>query len=466
MLYLNLDEFKNSLKEIVEYNEGGTSRIISEEKLRYELIDRLIYNAVFNGDVEISANCRYLIRTAAPLLGIYPSSIHDLYMAIGKGKYTGFTVPAINIRGMTYDVAQQIFEVVLKENVGPFIFEIARSEIGYTNQWPSEYSVAILAAAIKKGYKGPVFIQGDHFQVKAKIFKENENLEIEAIKVLIKDAIDSGFYNIDVDTSTLVDLSYDTIDEQQRLNYEICALFTKHIRDLEPEGITVSVGGEIGEVGGKNSTPEELRGFMDGYLRVLKKEGDYTGISKISVQTGTAHGGVPLPDGTIAKVKLDFSVLETLGEIAKKEYGIGGVVQHGASTLPDELFHKFPEVKTLEIHLATGFQNIIYDHPAFPSEFKDEIYNLLRTKFIGDKKEGQTDEQFIYKTRKKGFGPFKKKFWDLPDDVKKPIMRSLYDKFHFLFEKLGTFNTRNVVEESIKPVFHKISLDREKDMVK
>ena len=43
------------------------------------------------------------------------------------------------------------------------------------------------------------------------------------------------------------------------------------IRDLEPAGITISVGGEIGEVGGKNSTVEELRAFMDGYREVLEK---------------------------------------------------------------------------------------------------------------------------------------------------------------------------------------------------
>jgi len=43
------------------------------------------------------------------------------------------------------------------------------------------------------------------------------------------------------------------------------------IRDLEPDGITISVGGEIGEVGGKNSTVEELQAFMEGYLEELKK---------------------------------------------------------------------------------------------------------------------------------------------------------------------------------------------------
>lgn len=81
---------------------------------------------------------------------------------------------------MTYDVARQIFRVANKHNVGAFIFEIAKSEIGYTFQRPSEYASCVLAAAIKEGYKGPVFIQGDHFQFNAKsmqkILKRNFRL--------------------------------------------------------------------------------------------------------------------------------------------------------------------------------------------------------------------------------------------------------------------------------------------------
>jgi fructose/tagatose bisphosphate aldolase len=225
---------------------------------------------------------------------------------------------------------------------------------------------------------------------------------------------------------------------------------TAFIREIEPEGVTISVGGEIGHIGGKNSTPEEFEAFMEGYLEELKKLGDFAGISKISVQTGTEHGGVPLPDGSIAKVKLDFSVLEKIGEVARKKYSMAGAVQHGASTLPDELFHKFPEVKTVEIHLATGFQNIIYDH--LPEDFKQEIYSWLKTELKNEWKEGWTEEQFIYKTRKKAFGKFKKEFWDLPADVKEKIMESLQKKFRFLFEQLGVYGTKEVVEKYVKPV--------------
>ncbi|TCK06711.1 class II fructose-bisphosphate aldolase [Phorcysia thermohydrogeniphila] len=443
-------ELKEALKGIVEVGKDRV-KVLDEQKVRDELIDRLVYTAVF-GDEKEKACCRWLIRALALELDIVPASIHDLYVNGMAKEELGrwFTVPAMNIRGMTYDVMRQIFKIAVQEDMGAFILEIAKSEIGYTDQRPAEYTACTLAAAIKEGYRGPVFIQGDHFQFNAKKYAEDPEKELEAIKALTKEAIEADFYNIDIDPSTLVDYSKETLKEQQYHNYVNTAKMTAFIREIEPEGVTISVGGEIGHIGGKNSTPEEFEAFMEGYLEELKKLGDFAGISKISVQTGTEHGGVPLPDGSIAKVKLDFSVLEKIGEVARKKYSMAGAVQHGASTLPDELFHKFPEVKTAEIHLATGFQNIIYDH--LPEDFKQEIYNWLKTELKNEWKEGWTEEQFIYKTRKKAFGKFKKEFWDLPADVKEKIMESLEKKFRFLFEQLGVYGTKEVVEKYVKPV--------------
>ncbi|MGA1875488.1 MAG: class II fructose-bisphosphate aldolase, partial [bacterium] len=357
---------------------------------------------------------------------------------------------AINLRGLTYDVAQAIIKSAIKNESKSFIFEIAKSEIGYTFQKPAEYASLCLAAAIKAGFIGPLFIQGDHFQVNAKNYKENPEAEIDGLKSLIKEAIEAGFYNIDIDSSTLVDLSKPTIKEQQRDNYTIAAQLTAYIRQIQPKGITVSVGGEIGEVGGKNSTPEELTAFMEGYKETLRRlDPEMEGISKISVQTGTSHGGVVLPDGSIAEVKLDFNTLEALSRLAREKYGLAGAVQHGASTLPDEAFHRFPETETAEVHLATGFQNLVYESKALPAKLKADIYEWLKVNCAKEWKEGQTEEQFIYKTRKKGFGPFKKEFWMLSPEIKQHISQELEDKLDFLFKKLNAHNNKLLVEKYI-----------------
>ncbi|HIQ25227.1 MAG TPA: aldolase [Persephonella sp.] len=443
----NIDELTKIVSKAVEIKEDGVD-IKDENKLRDTVIDDLIYTAVFSEDDNIKENAKKLIRDIANEFGAIASSIHTLYRAMGRGEVRDFTTPAVNIRGMTYDVARQIFKVALKHDVGAFIFEIAKSEIGYTFQRPSEYASAVLAAAIKEGYKGPVFIQGDHFQFNAKKYAENPEKELQVIKDLTEEAIKAGFYNIDIDPSTLVDYSKETLKKQQYDNYINTAKMTKFIRDIEPEGITVSIGAEIGHIGGKNSTVEEFEAFMEGYLEALPE--NMEGISKMSVQTGTEHGGVPLPDGSIAEVKLDFNVLKDIGKVAREKYQLGGTVQHGASTLPDELFDKFPSSNCCEIHLATGFQNIMYD--LIPEDFKNEIYNWIKTELKNEWKEGWTEEQFIYKTRKKGFGPFKYQWWTLDKEVKEKILKALYDKFEFLFEKLDVFNTREYVEKYIKPV--------------
>jgi fructose/tagatose bisphosphate aldolase len=377
--------------------------------------------------------------------GIYPSSIHDFYMARGRGEFGGFTVPAINLRSMTYDLARAIFRVGEKNGSGAFIFEIARSEIGYTDQAPIEYASMVLAAAIKEGYSGPVFIQGDHFQVNAAKFKENPDKEIESLKTLIGNAISSGFYNIDIDSSTLVEVSKPDLKEQQLLNYEVCARLTQFIRRVEPRGITISVGGEIGEIGHQNSTSEDLRAFMAGLEDKLDK--GLAGISKISIQTGTTHGGVVLPDGSIAQIKLDFRTLKALSEVARREYGLAGAVQHGASTLPPEAFHKFVECGTAEVHLATAFQNMIYESGHFPKDQKKRMYEWLRVNVAIEAKQGETEEQFIYKTRKKALGPFKKEIMGLPQHTRDAIAAEIETKFDFLVKQLNVVNKRALVNK-------------------
>ena len=452
----DVNELKKSLIGVVDVVEGPSGRdgwqkatATDPAKLRASVIDTLVYESVFNSSEEVKARSRWLIRQLAGNLGAGSSSIQGLYDAFGRGEVKGFTVPAVNIRGITYDFARAMFRVAKRNKIGPFVFEIAKSEMGYTGQRPAEYSACVLAAAIKEGYSGPVFIQGDHFQFNAKKFAQDPKKEIEVIRSLIKEAVEAEFYNIDIDSSTLVDLSKKTTEDQQRNNFELAAEMTSLIREIEPKGMTISVGGEIGEVGGKNSTPEEFRVYMKGYVDTLdsQKHGAKT-ISKISVQTGSSHGGVPLPDGTVAQVKIDFNVLQAISEIARNEYGMAGAVQHGASTLPEELFDKFPGVGTAEIHLATGFQNLLYD--IFPKDFRESIYDYLRKNMSDEKKPDMTDEQFIYKTRKKGFGPFKQQMWSLGKDWLDKANENLEKRFEFLFSKLNVQNTKDTVDKFVQ----------------
>lgn len=430
--------------------EGTTVRVTDETKFRANVGKLVEKSALASGDA--AGWARYLVRAAALELGIFPASIHDLYTARGRGDVPmTFTTPAFNLRALSYHAARAMFRAANKIDAGAFIFEIARSEIGYTAQRPAEYSTNILAAAIAEGFKGPVFIQGDHFQVSAKKYSADAAGELKSVKDLTVEAISAGFYNIDIDTSTLVDINKTTVPEQQTLNYQLSAQMSAFVREHEPKGVTISIGGEIGEVGGHNSTEEELRAYMDGYNSEMKKLAPKKpGLSKISIQTGTSHGGTVLADGSLAKVTIDFDVLRDLSRVVRKDYGMGGTVQHGASTLPEENFNQFVQNEAIEVHLATNFMTMFFDN--IPADFRKEMYAWLDVNSAGDRKEGMTDEQFYYKARKNAVGPFKVKSYALPEDAKAGLGRAWEAQFDKLFDLLGMKDTKKFTDKFIKPV--------------
>lgn len=437
-------------RAIYEISDNGGLVIKSPQKLIAQTVDVLVWNAVFGANDEVRSTARWIIRRAALELGAIPSSVQGLYEARGRKECGGFTVPAINIRGLTYDVARAVFRAALRLKAGAFIFELSRNESNLSDQKPPEYATVVLAAALKEGYEGPVFIQGDHYQANAHRFSKDPDAELQAIRDFAAESISSGYFNIDLDASTLVDMNKPGVREQQRTNFEITAKLAAYVRSIEPQGVTVSVGGEIGEVGRQNSTVEELAAFMDGFVAALSKSaGKKKGLSKISVQTGTTHGGVVLPDGTMAQVAIDFETLRNLSAAARDRYGMAGAVQHGASTLPSDAFQKFPECETAEVHLATEFQNLIFENPAFPRDLKDVIYKYLRKTYANEKKPGDTEEQFIYKARTRAFGPFKRKLWELPAGVRSGIADDLEKKFAFLFERLNVRHTAELVKKTV-----------------
>jgi fructose/tagatose bisphosphate aldolase len=445
-------ELVEKTKATVTIGPDGSLTIKNEQGLRTAM-DEIVRAAVF-GDDDAKVSARWLIRAVAQKLGSCPASIQAYYAERARGKYARTTVPAINVRGMSYDFIRAIFRAAKKKETGAVIIELAKSESSYTSQKPSEFATVILAAAIRESFNQPVFIQGDHYQVKMKNYQADPKKELDSLKSFIKESVDSGYFNIDIDTSTTVLIDKPTLDEQQHYNSLITAQLTSFIREIEPKGVTVSVGGEIGEIGKKNSNPDEVVAYMKGVRRELDKiKSGIVGPSKISVQTGTSHGGVVKADGTIAKVDLDFDALKACGEAAKKQFGMGGAVQHGASTLPADFFHKFPEVGTLEVHLATDFQNSQFESAHLPDDVREKIYEYIRANFSDERKSDWTEEQFIYKTRKKGFGgPLKELWWNLDQKVRDGISAELEKKFEFLFEQLNATKTVQDIKETVKPV--------------
>jgi fructose/tagatose bisphosphate aldolase len=446
----SVGELMSALSGSVHVSDGRLV-VDDETRLRSDGIRTAAWSATFSEDKQVVEAARWIVWEASQALGVHSASIQDLYAARGRGEVHGFTVPAVNLRTQVFDMAATMCRAADEIDAGMIVFELARSEQEYTFQRPGEYITSVLAGCIAAGWKGPVFVQGDHYQFNAAKYKADPEATAEGIRKLTREALAVGYGNIDIDSSTLVDLALPDVDAQQRTNYQRAAEISALIRELQPEGMTVSIGGEIGEVGKENSTEAELRAYLDGYLAELRRRAgdDAVGISKVSVQTGTSHGGVPLPGGGVASVKLDFGTLERLSAL-DRSYGLAGAVQHGASTLPDELFHHFPKVETAEIHLATGFQNALYGHPAFPQDLLDEIKVWCETNCATEKAPGEADDVFLYKTRKKALGPFKRELWELAR--KEEILEAQYKKLLFLYQQLGIAGSKEMVARYIKPV--------------
>lgn len=447
MKYASVSEMLDAVRGALQLANGGVT-VSNPDLLRDEYIDRLAHTAVF-GDAETAAAARWLIWKAAWEVGVKSASIDSLYQARARGEYDRITVPAVNVRGMAYDTARALVRAAKAKNCGAFIFELARSEMGYTEQTCDEYATVVTAASIREGHVGPIFIQGDHYQANAGRYKGDPEKEIDGLRTLVRQAVEAGYGNIDIDTSTLVTLEPEKLADQQFHNYTRTAELATLIRQLEPKGVTISIGGEIGEVGKHNSTVDELKAYLDGFNEHFG--GGARGLSKVSVQTGTSHGGVVLPDGTIARVKIDFETLRQLGETAR-EYHLGGAVQHGASTLPAEAFGEFPKVGTLEVHLATEFQNIALDGGHFPADLKEDVRKWCFDNLAGERSADDSDEQFVYKARKKMWGPFKQQVWNLPKESAQGIGQDLQNKFEFLMDQLGATNTTDLVAKHVSPV--------------
>ena len=425
---------------------GPDPRLPKGARPSADMLDRWARAAAL-AEPDVRQAAIWAIRAAAHATGLVPASIQGLYVARGQGKWPGRTVPAMNLRGWTYQTSRAAFRAARKMGAGLLIFEQALMESIYAAQPPAEYTAAVLAAGMREGHTGPIFLQADHDQINAKQYAADPTKETERLSAVIREQIAASFFNIDVDASTVVDLSPPSLVEQQRVNAELTARFTRLVRTLEPAGVTISVGAEIGEVGAHNTTPEELRAFMVTYPAALAAAGGGAGITKVSVNSGTYHGGKVLPDGSLAKVPVAFDTLRDISRVSREEFGLAGAVQHGASTLPMDYFGKFPESGTVEIHLALGFNNLIFDHPRLPQEVKDEIRAYCFTHHANERKPDQTEAQFIYTTRKKAWAGMKERFWNLPADIQEALMVSLEEMFRDMFVRMNVGQTAELVAQ-------------------
>jgi hypothetical protein len=83
---------------------------------------------------------------------------------------------------------------------------------------------------------------------------------------------------------------------------------------------------------------------------------------------------------------------------------------------------------------------------------RETIYAHLKAEMASERKEKDTEEQFLYKTRKKGLGVFKKELWNLPARTLASIGAELENQFSFLFKKLNVTDTADLVCRHVQAI--------------
>lgn len=411
-----------------------------------DVISILPWLATF-GDARTVVAAHRVAWEAAHATGIRVASIDALYRRMALGEVAGVCVPAMNMRAIAFGVARGVFQAMRELDVGAAIFELSRGEIGFTGQRPHEYATNILCAAIAEGHTGPLFLQGDHFQISATRFAADPVREVGAVKSLIEEAVSAGFFNIDIDASTLVDLSFDRIADQQRPNFQLTAELADFTRNLEPADVTISLGGEIGEVGEHNSTVAEVRAFLDGYRSACAR--DRHGLTKLSVQTGTRHGGNVLQDGSFGDMPVEFDLIGKLADACRAPYGLAGPVQHGASMLSLAKMARLAPSGCIEVHLAAAFLNAVYAN--LPEHTVVEADTWVKQAHSAEWKPEWSEAQFLHHARRYPIGPFKHAWWNelSSHDAIRESIREIASNY---FKALNVTGTRSLVQETITHV--------------
>ncbi|MBI3655706.1 MAG: hypothetical protein HY232_04705 [Acidobacteria bacterium] len=451
MSLISLNDLKDHLQDCVSIN--GTSFTLRSRRLFVERhLDDLVFESIFNEDAALRKRIRQLIHAVGRECHIIPASMQRFYEARATSALGGMTIAAIGLPTLSYDLACAVFRAAGRLRVGGFAFSLSRDELETTGQSFDEFAAVIIAAALRERWQGPVFLLASRLQADARHFVARPAGEMSALRQLIDDALRAGFYNIDLDTSPLIDKGCSTLSEQLYRNYAQSAELTAYIRRVEPRGVTVSVGATLGAAGDRNSTEEDLNSFMAGYNKALAA-GRYgaKGLCKIVVQTCKQAYGVPLPDGQIVSLSLDMNLLRRLSYRARADFGLAGAVQQVSADWPLDIYDRFVNTDTAEIHLSDVVQDIVLEGLHLHSSLHAEMDRFLKRECANQWSDGMTEAAFLHRMRGRAWKAFKQPLWELSRAPRLEISALLESRIQIIFEKLGLSNTRELVAKTLEP---------------
>ena len=431
----------------------ATGCVIDDEAaFRDTAIRDLAWTAAFSTDEATTAAAQWLVWEASQELGAQSASIQDLYAARGRGEVSGFTVPAINLRAQTFDMARTVYEAAKGADVGAVILELARSEQTYTFQRPIDYATAVAGRRDRRRLARPGLHPGRPLPVQRQEVRGRPGGDDRGDPARLPPGGRRRATATSTSTrSTLVDLSKPTADEQQRENYARAAELTALIRTLEADGVTDQRRrrdrrGRHAELDGRGAARLPRRLSAASSTRARRARRDQQG--QRPDRDEPRRRAAPRRRRRRGQARLRGPAR------ARRDRPPATASPAPSSTAPRPCPTSCSTASRRSRRPRStsrpGFQNALYEHPAFPESLHREIEAWCYANAADERKAGQTDQQFVYTTRKKAIGPFKRQLWDLA--TKDEILAAQRRKIAFLFTELGVNGSREMVAAYIRPV--------------
>lgn len=434
--FIGLRHLCESMHGVIRYNQKDGFRLLVPQMLRGELVDRLAITAALGDSEDVKEMARFLIRASAISHNIWCDSVSPIFLGIGQGKYQGFTIPAINLRGITYYLARRVFHSARRQKAGPIVFQLSSSEMDITGQPPSEYVSCILAAALRENYSGPVFLQASRIGTRD---QKTDSLDLPDIKpsALIADAIASGIFNLEFECS-------DDLDETVKLISEI--------RMHQPDGVSIAVGCTIPLPKSRQTAVQELLGFVTGLKTRLQDLKINESVCKINLVCNSDPMGSDFLDQDQMTGMLDFNRLGALSEILREQLGMAGPVLSSSHEIQADFFDQVATYKISELKMETWIQDLILNHDRFPTGLREEIRAYLETEYTHLRKADWSDQHFYNNLRSRAWKPYKKTLWSLDHRTRLTISNSFEDRIKLLFENLHVGLNKKLVNRLYKKI--------------
>jgi len=439
-IYQSIDQLCQHTFGIIQiYPDEPSAYVLNKARLWADnIIDVLFQTALFAESEDVKSFSHWLIREIGKQTDNFPASLHSLYQTLNDDSEIvphKIVIPAIDISGMTYEMARAVFRARQQTDTGPVIIELDDSNLIPDTEQLSEHVLSVIAAAIKEQHAengwGPIFIKRN---LEIQVNRSSDDLEekLRDITDNIDQLLDAGIYNINIDASVR-NGEEANIESNLAENARMTAELLRYIRSKEPKNTTVTVSGTLTLPENQANAPEQLRTFMQEFQQQSRNEdseNDLVGITTINLRSTNISDSDSGANDQVTGSDFNPDMLKNLSKIAREEFDLFGIVPRDISQLSAQTFSDIFNALAIEFHSSRNFLNFVLDHPRFPHHLRNQI----RTDF-----------------QEKNLIQIQQHLWNIEPQSLRVIMHDLENEFITLFNQMGIAHSAHLLQSYFQP---------------